>query len=367
MTQNASDVEIANQGFAAFRQDLNDVLEDITTLHSGNTAPTTTYASMWWYEEDTDKLYIRNEDNDAWIELFTLDQVNDKIAALTVSAATIEGDLTVDTDTLIVDSTNNNVLVGKTSDAFGTAGVEIRSEGRTRTTRDGGSVALFNRLNSDGNILEFYKDSSSVGSIGIESAYGFYIDGESGHTGWQFAANNIIPRDNGSRTDNSTDLGSASFRFNDLYLGGGVYVGGTGSANHLDDYEEGTWTPTLTASTSNPTVGYSSFRAGTYVKIGKLVYCTFIMDLSSCSGGSGTALINNLPFTVENNNASYGAQPLLVDLLDSDQQQVHLQPIPNTTQVAVTCRAGKNGGHAGLDIGVVNNSSFRGSMTYRSA
>ncbi len=59
MTQNAADVEIANQGFAAFRQDLNDVLEDITTLHSGTAAPSTTYANQWWYETDTDKLYIR--------------------------------------------------------------------------------------------------------------------------------------------------------------------------------------------------------------------------------------------------------------------------------------------------------------------
>ena len=92
MTQNASDVEIANQGFAAFRQDLNDVLEDITTLHSGDTAPTTTYANQFWYETDTDKLYIRNEDNDAWIEILTLDQANDKIASLTTSALTVEDD-----------------------------------------------------------------------------------------------------------------------------------------------------------------------------------------------------------------------------------------------------------------------------------
>jgi len=90
MTQNANDVEIANQGFAAFRQDLNDVLEDITTLHSGDTAPTTTYANQWWYETDTDKLYIRNEDNDAWIEILTLDQTNDKLASL--GAATLNAD-----------------------------------------------------------------------------------------------------------------------------------------------------------------------------------------------------------------------------------------------------------------------------------
>ena len=36
---------------------------------------------------------------------------------------------------------------------------------------------------------------------------------------------------------------ATTFRFKDLYLSGGVYLGGTGSANQLDDYEEGTWTP----------------------------------------------------------------------------------------------------------------------------
>lgn len=123
MTQNASDVEIANQGFAAFRQDLNDVLEDITTLHSGTAAPSTTYANQWWYETDTDKLYIRNEDNDAWIEILTLDQANDHLASLgasitldgTGNVSIDSGDFTVDTDTLHVDSTNNRVGAGTAS------------------------------------------------------------------------------------------------------------------------------------------------------------------------------------------------------------------------------------------------------------
>ena len=44
--------------------------------------------------------------------------------------------------------------------------------------------------------------------------------------------------------DNSHDLGAGGARWKDLYLSGGVYLGGTGSANKLDDYEEGTWTPT---------------------------------------------------------------------------------------------------------------------------
>jgi hypothetical protein len=145
MTQNASDVEIANQGFAAFRQDLNDVLEDITTLHSGNTAPTTTYASMWWYEEDTDKLYIRNEDNDAWVEILTIDQANDHLATIgasitldgTGNVSIDSGDFTVDTDTLHVDSTNNRVGVGTVSPSALLNAVDASGSGTTTQIASG--------------------------------------------------------------------------------------------------------------------------------------------------------------------------------------------------------------------------------------
>jgi hypothetical protein len=145
MTQNASDVEIANQGFAAFRQDLNDVLEDITTLHSGNTAPTTTYANQWWYETDTDKLYIRNEDNDAWIEILTLDQANDHLATIgasitldgTGNVSIDSGDFTVDTDTLYVDSTNNRVGVGTVSPSALLNAVDASGSGTTTQIASG--------------------------------------------------------------------------------------------------------------------------------------------------------------------------------------------------------------------------------------
>jgi hypothetical protein len=39
--------------------------------------------------------------------------------------------------------------------------------------------------------------------------------------------------------DATADLGLSNRRFKDLYLSGGVYLGGTVAANHLDDYEEG--------------------------------------------------------------------------------------------------------------------------------
>lgn len=72
------DFNIANQGFPAFRSDLNNALTALASNSSGETPPSTTYANQFWYETDTNTLYFRNEDNDAWITLAVFDQTNDE-------------------------------------------------------------------------------------------------------------------------------------------------------------------------------------------------------------------------------------------------------------------------------------------------
>lgn len=98
-------------------------------------------------------------------------------------------------------------------------------------------------------------------------------------------------------TLSSTDVTIAS---GDLLFGTadkGVVLGVTSNtdSNTLDDYEEGTFTPTST-------VGSLSTVSGVYRKIGKLVHIgmKFTMPTSSDSNG---ATISNLPFTVYNDNA----------------------------------------------------------------
>jgi hypothetical protein len=61
-------------------------------------------------------------------------------------------------------------------------------------------------------------------------------------------------------------------------------------ANTLDDYEEGTWTPTL-GGTSTYTI-----QAGTYVKVGKVVTAWFDMAISAMGTGNTTGVISGLPF-----------------------------------------------------------------------
>lgn len=76
------DLTIANQGFPAFRSDLNDALQALGTQSSGATAPSTTFANMIWYDTANNIVKMRNEDNDAWISLFTLDQTTDALTAI---------------------------------------------------------------------------------------------------------------------------------------------------------------------------------------------------------------------------------------------------------------------------------------------
>jgi hypothetical protein len=72
-------------------------------------------------------------------------------------------------------------------------------------------------------------------------------------------------------TDNNNDLGSASKRWQDLYLSGGLYIGGTTSANYLSDYEEGTFT--MTTIFSGALVGGTIVDSlGSYTKVGRKVY-----------------------------------------------------------------------------------------------
>ena len=70
------DYIIDNQLAPAFRSDLNSALAAIVSQNSGVTAPTTTYANMFWYDTTNDLLKMRNEANSGWITLGTVDQTN---------------------------------------------------------------------------------------------------------------------------------------------------------------------------------------------------------------------------------------------------------------------------------------------------
>ena len=94
------DYIIANQGFPAFRSDLNDVLASIVSNNSSATEPATKYAYMMWYDSSTNIWKMRNASNNAWISLATFDQVTNTVNFLD-SAVSIVGLATSATGTVL--------------------------------------------------------------------------------------------------------------------------------------------------------------------------------------------------------------------------------------------------------------------------
>lgn len=76
------DYVIDNQTAAQFRGDLNNALSAIVSQNSSATEPSTKFANMIWYDTANNLVKMRNEDNDAWINLYYLDQSTDAIHLL---------------------------------------------------------------------------------------------------------------------------------------------------------------------------------------------------------------------------------------------------------------------------------------------
>jgi hypothetical protein len=174
---------------------------------------------------------------------------------------------------------------------------------------DGSTVLTVDRATSDGTIIDLQKSGSSVGSIGTDPASGdFYVQSQiTNHAGLGFKVNEVLPRRNGY-VDGIDSLGSSTYRFANLYLSGGVYLGGTGAANKLDDYEEGTFTAYIVDINGSPQSGYSyGSQGGSYTKIGNIVSVRIVLG-TNVSVSNGDSVYFNLPFAVSNADMSaYGA------------------------------------------------------------
>jgi hypothetical protein len=66
-------------------------------------------------------------------------------------------------------------------------------------------------------------------------------------------------------------------------------------ANTLDDYEEGTWTPTLSFGGASVGITYS-IRKAEYVKIGRNVLVNLYLAISNKGSSTGNAQIGGFPF-----------------------------------------------------------------------
>ena len=105
----------------------------------------------------------------------------------------------------------------------------------------------------------------------------------------------------------TTGITTTGLTSNDIYLSGGVYLGGTGAANKLTDYESGNWTPVLSFGGGSVGLTYSTSRAGFYTKVGNLVTANCYLVLTAKGTSTGLARVTALPFVSLNTANNYTA------------------------------------------------------------
>ena len=192
---------------------------------------------------------------------------------------------------LLVGTTDTTPGIGDTG-----AGISMSAANGLIVSRSGQAPLNLNRNTDDGALILFRRDGAgtAVGSIGVEAGDNFYIADGATNTGLNFKGF-INPCDSsGASSRDNFDLGhSTQGRLRDIYLGGGVYLGGTGAANKLSDVETGAWTPSASGLTG------LTIHTARYVKVGSLVSIDLRISWTGSDQASG-GLAFGLPFPSSN-------------------------------------------------------------------
>jgi hypothetical protein len=184
------------------------------------------------------------------------------------TSATITGDLTVDTSTLKVDSTNNAVGIGTavapvySSKLRVEGGVEIHTSQALNIQP--GNTNPYEIVNRSAGGFAFYPTGSTLGLTLAPSG------------DLSLATGNVVMSTSGKGIDFSA-------------------TPGTGTSELLNDYEEGTFTPTVFGSTVAG-IGVYSAQGGFYTKVGNIVTVQVYLIWSALAGATGDLRFGGLPF-----------------------------------------------------------------------
>ena len=209
--------------------------------------------------------------------------------------------------------------------------------------------------------------NGTSGIAGVDGSAGTpAIQGADTNTGVFFPAADTVAISTG---------GSERMRLNStgalVLAGGSTSASGIGIAfpatqsassdvNCLDDYEEGTWTPTV-----GGTATYTS-QVGQYVKIGRQVTVFFDMTINVIGTGSAN-MINSLPFVCSATSTGQGGVPTYWASLTVSAVYIAIRVDNGGNQIVI---AGSTAGTATLNATfncLGSSSRMIGTMTYTSA
>ena len=280
------------------------------------------------------------------LEVFVGNVRQDPNSAYTVSGTTLSF-------TGAPPSGTNNIYVVHQAKSVGTIDPPANSVGVTELNLSDGSSGQFIKTDGSGTI-SFASAASALDDITTgdaastlaTSAGNITIDAQGGDTDIIFKG-----------TDGSTDITALTIDMSDggvLQTRAGVGFPGTqvssSDANILDDYEEGSWTPT------SASISFSS-ASGRYVKIGAQVTLWFTINFPSTSNSSD-ARITGLPF----NPVSQNGQGVLGNINNTDIADVRVSADSGNSFINLRNEAGSEKTNANL-----SSRNIRGMITYLQA
>ena len=314
------DYVIANQNGANTRSDLNNALAAIVSNNSKASAPTTTYAYMWWADTANDILKQRNGADSAWISILTL-STGAPLGAL--AASLVSGTHTNFTSTGIDDNATSTAITIDSSENVGigttTPSTELHVVGKSTVrntvvsnfTLDGG-VSVPNPYDGFGFGVNFQgrdygdaiRDYAYVYSV-MEATDSNAGGGDAGFTaGLRFYTNSggasgTLPTEKlhiNAAGDVKVNTGNLVIGTSGKGIDFSATSDGSGTMTSevLDDYETGTFTPALKFGGAN--VGMTGTFTGEYVKVGGLVTVSGQLTLTAKGSSTGIVVVTGLPF-----------------------------------------------------------------------
>jgi len=243
-------------------------------------------ADYWKFESNSNNnLSIQNYDSGSWenailarpqgaVELY---HDNNKKVETTSTGATVTGRLLTDATSI------GTTIAGPV--------LTINSDSNTN------AVSIRNTTGGNGNVGILFSTQNHSGGREKAAIYHAETHGQAHYGGdIAFCLN--------TATGSATQVSLSDRKATITRHGGICFNSDTADANALDDYEEGTWTPTVTATGTDPSITYAH-QQGKYTKIGRTVFIECFIDILAGNfgtGGSGDGTISGLPFTSNSQN-----------------------------------------------------------------
>jgi hypothetical protein len=192
-----------------------------------------------------------------------------------------------------------------------------------------GRMGAFNTTGANDSLIQIWNNGTTSNIASSYSSTGAY-------TPLTFLTSDVerarIPAAGGFQAVGSISVGNAT----PTTSGAGITFPATqsdsSSANTLDDYEEGTWTPVITDGTNNATMAVGN--GATYTKIGRSVTVNGACFTSSLGSVTSIVRISGLPFAAGSTNNFYGGGACVPEQINiTAGQSIVVVPNASTTNL----------------------------------